>query len=154
MNGRGCLLAIAVIGSYWLAGCGTSFLNASGPPVTVKLTSDGAPVPGALVTFYSVVDDEPVASGTTDDFGEFELKLFSKKGGTLVGEHKVTVAWSPETHLERMHAKRTGGIAPTSGTATPELTSELNDLAKTPIKVTVEESQAVLIELPAAKPKS
>lgn len=67
-------------------GCGP---DAKLGEVTGKVTLDGQPVKGAVVTF-TPVDGGRASVGKTDDNGVYNL-AFGAEPGALVGTHKVTV---------------------------------------------------------------
>lgn len=81
-----CLLA--------LVGCN------SGPsvaPVTGKVTLDGAPLPGATVTFSPIKGGNGNAAvGTVDANGEYKLTDMNSKNigsGAVAGDYKVGIVW-------------------------------------------------------------
>jgi hypothetical protein len=78
------------------AGCG-------GPPLVLaevqgKVTLNGTPLSGVVVTFYPDgvgKDSPPYARGTTDDAGHYKLTTQDSKPGAVVGKHRVVVNWPP-----------------------------------------------------------
>jgi hypothetical protein len=79
-------------------GCGgTQAETKPTEPVKGKVTYDGKPVAGALVSFSPTVLDKGhyAASATTNDQGEFELAtvfgLETKKDGAVADEYNVTI---------------------------------------------------------------
>jgi hypothetical protein len=92
--------ALVVVG---VLGCGRA-----GPtlaPVDCRVTLDGKPVEGAAVGFLPV-GGGPIASGTTDAQGRFQLMTMNRPGAP-VGKHVVTV-----TKVEQSGIKPDGTIAP------------------------------------------
>jgi hypothetical protein len=71
--------------SMLVAGCGGLDLL----PVTGTVTLDGKPVGDAAVTF-SPTAGGPVASGTTDAAGHFQLTT-TNRAGVMPGEYTVTI---------------------------------------------------------------
>ena len=74
------LLAVAISG----CGDGDIVLVPAGGTVRYK----GQPVPGAAVTFVS--ETNPLAAGTTNDQGEFELNTLGRPGAA-VGSYTISV---------------------------------------------------------------
>ncbi len=73
-----------------LAGCGDG-----GPrlvSVSGKVTLDGKPVPGAIVTFTPTAAGGSNSLGKTDASGNYTLEFSQDKKGALVGEHVVEIA--------------------------------------------------------------
>lgn len=69
-----------------LSGCGNG-LNLV--PVSGKVLLDGEPVSGAAVAFWPT-SGGPIATGVTNDQGQFELSTLDKPGA-IVGNYRVTV---------------------------------------------------------------
>ncbi len=69
-------------------GCGSGFV-----PVSGKVTLDGAPVAGAMVTFVTESGDKAFSGGTNDS-GDFEISSGPHKG-VPAGNYKVTVIKTP-----------------------------------------------------------
>ena len=87
-----CLLA--------LVGCNT---GPSVSPITGKVTLDGAPLPGATVTFSPVKGGTGSAAvGTVDANGEYKLtdmKSTNIGSGAVAGDYKVGIVWfKPEAN--------------------------------------------------------
>ncbi len=76
------LLLVAV------AGCGEK--NPPTGKVTGKVTLDGKPVEGAVVTFTPEGGGNPAVGRTKAD-GTFSLTTFEPDDGALLGPHKITV---------------------------------------------------------------
>ena len=58
--------------------------------VTGRVTYQGAPLPKAQVIF-APEDGGRIASGWTNDAGEFELGTFEQSDGAIVGQHRVAI---------------------------------------------------------------
>jgi hypothetical protein len=75
------------------AGC--SKIPAGVVPVSGRVTLDGQPLAGAVVTFQPIRPDDPRACGSTgrtDAEGRYVLKLIDPTTpGALVGRHVVTI---------------------------------------------------------------
>ena len=78
-----CLFAIL------LSGCGSSD-HPELQRVQGRVLHFDEPVVDAFVAFYSE-DSKRVATGQTDDQGNFYLSTYEDNDGTVVGEHTVTV---------------------------------------------------------------
>jgi hypothetical protein len=66
-------------------------------PVSGKVTLNGQPVAGALVAFNRIppegsIESGPSALGTTNQNGEFTLRVSLKQTGALVGKHRVAIS--------------------------------------------------------------
>jgi len=62
-------------------------------PVTGKVTLDGKPIEGAMVSFHMI--DDPGArpgAGLTNADGEFQVTTWKISDGGLVGKHRVTIS--------------------------------------------------------------
>lgn len=82
----GLMLAAALA----VAGCGQS---APLVPVSGTVKLDGKPIEGVLVTFRLASGDlKPIATGTTNAQGEFELRHVERGAGIPAGEYKVTLS--------------------------------------------------------------
>jgi hypothetical protein len=130
-----CLLAAA--------GCG-------GPPlefaeVRGKVTLNGAPLYGVVVTFYPDgvgKDSPPYARGTTDDAGQYKLSTQEGKPGAVVGKHRVVVNWPPR---ERTDA---GADKPPPRPAGPSIPVKYTVASDTPLIFEVKAGSAQTIDLP------
>lgn len=60
-------------------------------PVTGKVTLNGAPVPGASVTFSPAESGKPAAIGRTDSQGKYTLTTYEADDGAVEGEFTVLV---------------------------------------------------------------
>ncbi len=72
-----------------LAGCGSG-----GPElgeVTGRVTLDGQPVSGAVLTFISQTPKGTPSYGGTDDQGRYSLMFTNVKSGALLGDHVVEI---------------------------------------------------------------
>ncbi len=70
----------------------TQYMRRPTYPVTVKVTLDGQPLPGALVTFHSTdATLRGTADGLTGSDGRVQLSSYAAYDGTPAGEFKVTV---------------------------------------------------------------
>lgn len=80
------LIAVAFLGP---AGCG----NSDRPPLaeaTGVITFEGQPLKNAMVVF-APDGGERLATGRTNEDGEFELFTFSPGDGAVIGKHQVSV---------------------------------------------------------------
>ncbi len=159
--------ALLVAGLTALAGCGK---GRGLVPVSGTVLMDGAPLNKATITFVPDGGGE-LASGISDDAGRFFMVASGGGEGVLPGNYKVTVMSFAETPApskgmaevmrEQMEAK---GAAPKSGDGTAALKKQqqdavkagkamraspavYNDIAKTPLKVTVPVPADYKIEL-------
>ena len=84
-----CLFMAAV--TLAMPGCGGGSLARPTPvPVKGTVIFRGNPLPNARVSFFAKGAPMP-AVGDTNEAGEFELSMYGKGDGALVGENKVTV---------------------------------------------------------------
>jgi len=86
MGLRSVLCSIVLVGA--VVGCGGSFNVGT---VTGKVTLDGQPLPGALVTFSPTAGGSPSA-GRTDVRGTYTLQYTRDVQGAELGEHLVSVS--------------------------------------------------------------
>lgn len=77
-------------GVMLLPGCGGEPARPKPVPVKGTVTFRGKPLANARVTFWGEKAPMP-AVGDTNDAGEFELSMYGKGDGALVGANKVTV---------------------------------------------------------------
>jgi hypothetical protein len=84
-----------VLTGLWLLAGGCARTPAGVVPVSGRVTLDGEPLAGAVVTFQPIRADNPRAggsSGRTDAQGRYELRLIDPPAaGALVGRHVVTI---------------------------------------------------------------
>lgn len=90
---------LGVIVCLVLTGCGARPpLDNALPvhPVEGTLTHKGAPMGGALVTFYPITPKgpfDPAPSAKADSEGRFKLTTYNTGDGAPAGEYRVTVYW-------------------------------------------------------------
>jgi hypothetical protein len=82
-------ILLLIGGVLLLPGCG-GVTRPKPVPVKGTVTFRGKPLPKARVTFFAKGAPAP-ATGETNDAGEFELSMYGKGDGALVGENTVTV---------------------------------------------------------------
>lgn len=83
-----CLMTVGLL--VFLPGCSPRDTRPKPVPVKGIVTLRGKPLAKAQVNFFAKGASMP-ASGESNDAGEFELTMFAKGDGALVGENKVTV---------------------------------------------------------------
>jgi hypothetical protein len=77
-----------------LAGCARSrveFVEVHG-----KVTMNGKPLAGVIVTFYPETESKealPFARGKTDAAGNYSLATLDGRQGAIAGKHRVVVNW-------------------------------------------------------------
>lgn len=87
-----CFAVPALLSLVLVSGCGPS--TAGQLPtnkVTGTVTMNGAPVPGATVTFSPTEKGIPAAIGMTDGQGVYTLTTYQPGDGAVEGNYKVTV---------------------------------------------------------------
>lgn len=124
--GVGWLLAAAlVLGCSGKDAGGLGTIKAGG-----KVTLDGSPVEGAVVTFHPQAKG-PSAIGKTDSQGQFTLVTTAKASGVMPGDYKVSIAKErAEGGLTPQQAEeyfKQGKVAPT-----PKVIDELPVKYKNP----------------------
>src|ERR1700722_10658519 len=90
------LLGAALL--FAAAGC-ASHANLEYAEVKGKVTLEGVPLAGVLVTFYPDTEGTqglPYTRATTDEAGMYELADAEGKPGAVVGKCRVVVAWPRE----------------------------------------------------------
>jgi hypothetical protein len=101
-----CGMAVA-LGVSATVGC--SSRTAGYPPlgkVSGRLTFEGQPVPGVIVTFQPVESGRP-STGKTDATGRYTLEFTEVAKGAMVGRHEVSFERPPtEEDLKPFDAKR------------------------------------------------
>jgi hypothetical protein len=137
---RTCGLAVIITAA--LIGCGDGRVPVV--PVSGKVTFEGKPPSGALVTFYPVGHTLPnaeSATGTVKDDGSVEVNVY-EGGGVPAGDYTATFVWFKVVPVE-------GG----AGRGPNVLPKEYADAATSPVKVTVKPEPTVLdpIEIVAKK---
>ncbi len=85
------LVAVLVLGTSVLTGCGGGADRPAMVPVSGTVNYNGGPVEGATVTFAAGTSARS-SSGTTDASGKFKLTTFDTNDGAPVGEYIVTIA--------------------------------------------------------------
>lgn len=111
------LLTLSVI---VLSGCS----GPQGPqvaPVSGKVTLDGQPLNGALVTFYPK-DGRP-SMGTTDSSGSYALNYTRDQPGAIVGDHIVRITTGLVSGEETHKVKET---VPAKYNSQSELTASVS----------------------------
>ncbi len=84
----GCLILLSVI----LSGCSdTGGAKYGTSKVSGKVVMNGAPVPGASVSFSPVKAGMPPALGITDTQGMYILTTYDSGDGAVEGEYKVMI---------------------------------------------------------------
>ncbi len=107
-----------------------------------KVTLNGAPLAGVVVTFYPVSDSDVgkrSSRGTTDAGGAYRLADADGKPGAVVGANRVTVRWPT---LDR------GGSGKAPG---PPIPLPYTVASETPLRVEVRAGQDNAIDLPLKK---
>jgi hypothetical protein len=86
-------LCLVIVGSLVLAGCGggDGAKRVAVFKVTGTVTHQGKPLPQAIVTF-SPKEGQPVATGATNDKGEFTLTTYTDGDGAAAGSYGVVVS--------------------------------------------------------------
>lgn len=137
------LFSLVLFTTAWCAGCGEDW-PAETHPVTGKLTVNGEPAEGAVVTLYPVgekVDQRNSKPwGIVDDDGVFDLQTYEKGDGAPVGEYVVTIKWPRD-------------INDMSQAMTDRLGKAYSNPDKSEWRVTIEEGNNLLdpIEITGAK---
>jgi hypothetical protein len=141
-------------------GCGTRGLS----KVEGVVTLDGAPLPGATVSFMPVGEGRS-ASGLTDGNGYFTLSTFRTDDGALAGDYKVIVvvdnteSMPVTTNEEKKAARMT--MTPMGKKKQAELNSKkprqipeiYSDVKKTPLKEVVPINGKIELALRSAMAK-
>jgi hypothetical protein len=109
-----------------------------------KVTLNGAPLAGAVVTFYpdtEAIESPHYSRGITDDAGVYQLELASVDGkrGAVVGKHRVVVNWPLEGRGDPQRAEaKAKTVIPLPYTVAGD----------TPLRVEVTADGAQTIDLP------
>lgn len=85
------LVAVLVLGSFVLTGCGGGADRPAMVPVSGTVSYNGSPVEGATVTFAAGTSARS-STGVTDSGGKFRLTTFDTNDGAPAGEYTVTIA--------------------------------------------------------------
>ena len=89
---RSCFaLALLMLVSVGVLGCGDKGGLKGTVPVTGTLKQKGTPLAGATVTFVSATPGVRAASGITDASGQFKLTTLQSGDGAFPGDFKVIV---------------------------------------------------------------
>ena len=94
------VLLFASVCIWTSSGCGGSKEKVVN--VTGKVTHNGNPVDGLVISFVPVVQTETgVSTGTTDENGKYDLTVFlTGQTGAVVGTHKVWVSRPREPFVD------------------------------------------------------
>ncbi len=139
-------------GPRWLMTCvsGVLLLFACGSepesslklfPVRGKLSVDGKPADGAIVTLWAInpaVKFDRVPTGYVQPDGTFAVGTTGADDGVPVGEYEVSVAWLPP---DARHIFQTTGKIPASLIA-----RKYNDPKKSGLKLIVKEEDNIVPE--------
>ena len=83
--------AALVAGALGMIGCSSGGKS----KVNGVVTLDGQPLPGAVVTFVPAdMATGKMASGTTDNSGNFQLTTATPNDGAFPGDYKITVVYA------------------------------------------------------------
>ena len=85
-----CTLALAAVLVF---GCGSGKYA----PVSGKITLNGKPLAGAIVSFQPIAKEGSIeagigSAGTTDENGAYSLKVATGENGACVGKHRVMIS--------------------------------------------------------------
>ncbi|HVJ84208.1 MAG TPA: hypothetical protein VM452_01120, partial [Caulifigura sp.] len=112
------LFLLSVIITPAFSGCGSD-----GPPlgaVTGRVTLDGKPLSGAVLTFISQSEKGSPSYGGTDDQGRYSLMFTNTKSGAMVGEHLVEIETTKVSAAEAKELVAQGMAAPAPYVAIPK----------------------------------
>jgi hypothetical protein len=124
------------------AGCGKAESRAD---VQGKVTLDGTPLVGVVVTFYPMtetLEGLPFSRGTTDKSGIYTLAGADGTSGALVGKCRVVVNWPPR---ERDDSK------PAPKQQNPSIPLKYTVAKDTPLEFEVKAGTSNKIDLPLLK---
>lgn len=123
MNGwRLSLLLLGV--AVFLTGCSKGGSSLNTVPVKGRVTLDGAPLPGATVTFSPKTPEGRTAAGMTNENGEFVLTTIRAGDGAVPGEYGVAIT-KPVATAGPVEDPRARG-----GALTPEQMAQIREQAK------------------------
>ncbi|TWT57200.1 hypothetical protein KOR42_05580 [Thalassoglobus neptunius] len=124
-----------LVGCLFAVGCGGQSDRPEMATVSGKLTLDGKPLPGYIVTFQPSTGRPSVSNMPTNAEGQFELWYTYKDKGAKVDKHKVTLAYSPTSDDEAM-AAQSGNV-----TGNPKAIAEkYGTVAVTPLEFEVSDN--------------
>lgn len=94
---RGCVLAVGMLTSALLVGCGEQAPSGPQPyPVKGQVTFQGKPAAGFRVSFYPLFEQSGpkfAPSALTDENGQFALRSYQPGDGAPPGDYAVTFSW-------------------------------------------------------------
>lgn len=102
-----------------LPGCGSS----DGPPlgeVTGRVTLDGKPLSGAVLTFIAQSAKGSPSYGGTDEQGRYTLMFTNSKHGAMLGDHVVQIETTKVSAGEAKEMVAQGMAAPAPYVAIPK----------------------------------
>lgn len=117
-----------------LVGCSGAPPKPDAYPVTGKVTVEGKPLAGHLVSFVSTSTGEG-SSATTDSNGAYTLSTLDGRPGCVPGKYKVVIKPGAEATMAAMKNMKPGMTAPP--TASAEVPGTYGDAATSPKEVEV-----------------
>lgn len=102
-----------VVCLFWLAGfvgCGSE-TEVDTVPVTGKVTLDGEPVEGAVVTFVPDIPKGRTAAGRTDRRGVYTLMTIEPGDGALPGGYRIMVHKTSDSTAPTTYANQEEAMA-------------------------------------------
>jgi hypothetical protein len=143
---------------------GVCFLGSSGcggtekvVPVSGRVTHNGKPVPGLVVSFVPQAQTATgVSTGETDDDGNYTLTVVkTRRSGAVVGTHKVWVSRPREPFVEPGDKEETAKLnrqKKQAATARPpadlaEILKKYGNLDKSPLTVEVKGGAPIDLKL-------
>ncbi len=137
------------------SGCGGNEKIVS---VSGKVTHNGDPVPGLVISFVPVVATETgVSTGKTDDNGLYSLRVVkSGKSGAVVGSHKVWVSLprefvDPTDKEERAKMRKQKMKVPSAAAKPPvdlaDVLKKYGNLDKSPLTMEVKGGEPIDLKL-------
>ena len=109
--------------AVFLAGCPKGGSSLGTVPVRGRVTLDGAPLPGATVTFSPKSPEGRTAAGMTNENGEFILTTIRAGDGAVPGEYGVAITKPVATGPVEDPRVRGGAL-------TPEQMAQIREQAK------------------------
>lgn len=141
-------LAILSVAAVGCSGGGAGDKRVPVFSVTGKVTMNGGPLAGAMVSF-APTEGQPTAIGRSNDAGEYSLTTYDSNDGAAKGIYKITVmkvvaatagATADASHGTNYTGVAHGGKAAKGASDTGNLVPPTYaDSEKTPLKFTVEE---------------